>query len=133
MTASVVADSSALVAALCDSGADGAWAASELGSGELAAPQLLMFEATNTLRRLEMGGAIGSRESAAAFAELNALHLYLWPFSALSQRIWELRLSVTSYDAAYVALAELLDAPLVTLDQRLARANGPRCAILVPE
>ncbi len=133
MSGSVVVDSSALVAALCDSGRDGAWAAAELGHGELAAPELVMFEATNTLRRLELGGVIGPAESAAAFADLNAIALHLWPFVALSQRIWELRSAVTCYAAAYVALAELLDAPLITLDQRLARASGPRCEILVPE
>ena len=52
--------------------------------------------------------------------------------SRLATRAWEFRDSVTYYDATYVALAELLDAPLVTLDRRLARASGPRCAFLTP-
>lgn len=44
-------------------------------------------------------------------------------------RIWELRDNLTAYDAAYVALAEALDAPLLTGDRHLARASGPRCPI----
>lgn len=132
MTTPVVVDSSALVAALCDAGPHGVWAASTLARGELAAPHLMMFETANTLRRLEIAGVIDPGESAAAFAELNSVQLDLWPFGTLSGRIWELRSSVTSYDAAYVALAEVLDAPLVTLDQPLARASGPRCEVLVP-
>jgi predicted nucleic acid-binding protein len=56
----------------------------------------------------------------------------LWPVGRTSARAWELRGSVTYYDASYVALAELLDAPLVTLDPRLARAPGPRCEFLTP-
>ena len=50
----------------------------------------------------------------------------------LAERAWELRGSVTYADACYVALAELLDAPLITLDRRLAQAPGPRCAFLTP-
>lgn len=46
---------------------------------------------------------------------------------ALLQRMWELRENVTAYDAAYVALAERLEAPLITSDSRLVAANGPRC------
>jgi predicted nucleic acid-binding protein len=55
-----------------------------------------------------------------------------WPHRLLASRAWELRDTVTYYDASYVALAELLDAPLVTLDRRLAQAPGPRCAFLTP-
>lgn len=51
----------------------------------------------------------------------------------LARRVWELRDDLTAYDAAYVALAELLDAPLVTLDSRMARAAGPRCRIVAFE
>lgn len=55
-----------------------------------------------------------------------------WPHRRLAVRAWQLRDSVTYYDATYVALAELLDAPLVTLDRRLAQAPGPRCTFLTP-
>jgi predicted nucleic acid-binding protein len=56
----------------------------------------------------------------------------LFPFAPLADRVWALHPTVTAYDAAFVAVAEALDAPLVTLDRRLARASGPRCAFVVP-
>ena len=52
-----------------------------------------------------------------------------WPVQQLQPRAWELRNNVRSYDAIYVALAEALDAPLITLDARLARASGVRCIV----
>ncbi len=53
-------------------------------------------------------------------------------FEPLASRVWALHPTVTAYDAAYVALAEELDAPLATLDRRLARASGPTCEFLLP-
>jgi predicted nucleic acid-binding protein len=50
----------------------------------------------------------------------------------VAERAWELRGSLTAYDAAYVAVAELVGAPLLTLDARLSRAPGPRCRFLKP-
>jgi predicted nucleic acid-binding protein len=55
----------------------------------------------------------------------------LFPYAPFAARIWDLRGSVTCYDAWSVALAEALSAPLATLDARLARASGPRCRFLV--
>ena len=54
------------------------------------------------------------------------------PFRPFAGRIWELRNNLTSYDAWYVAAAESLGAPMVSLDRRLAHAKGPKCAVLVP-
>ncbi len=54
----------------------------------------------------------------------------LWPYAPLADRCWELRGNVTVYDGTEVASAELLDAPLATLDQQLAAAPGPRCRFL---
>lgn len=56
----------------------------------------------------------------------------VYPFAPLADRVWELRANLTSYDAWYVALAEVLQFPLVTLDRRLSRASGPRCDVIVP-
>jgi predicted nucleic acid-binding protein len=53
-------------------------------------------------------------------------------YASVADRVWELRRTVTAYDACYVALAELLDAPLATLDVRLARAPGLRCQVITP-
>jgi predicted nucleic acid-binding protein len=60
------------------------------------------------------------------------LRVDLYPFAPLAVRIWEMRDDVRCYDAWYVALAELLDAPVVTLDRRLARSAGPRCEFRTP-
>jgi predicted nucleic acid-binding protein len=128
----VVVDSSAVVAALCDGGSDGMWAVKHLTMASIAAPELMMFEATNILRRLEATSGITGTEASLAFEDLRSVPVETWPYEPLAERIWQLRVSVTSYDAAYVALAELLEAPLLTLDRKLARATAPRCALLTP-
>jgi predicted nucleic acid-binding protein len=56
----------------------------------------------------------------------------LWPWDVVAERAWALRHNLTSYDAAYVALAEILEAPLVTLDRRLERAPATHCVVVVP-
>jgi predicted nucleic acid-binding protein len=61
------------------------------------------------------------------------LDVELHAFEPFSQRVWELRHNVTSYDGWYVALAEALNLPLATLDGRLAKADGPKCRFLTPE
>jgi predicted nucleic acid-binding protein len=93
----------------------------------------MMFEATNILRRLEAASSITSTEAALAFEDLRSLPVETWAYEPLAERIWKLRATVTSYDAAYVALADMLEAPLITLDRKLARATGPQCAILTPQ
>lgn len=123
----LVVDSSAVVALLADAGELGEWAAGEVAGRRLAAPSLLPFEVGNSLRRVASPAV-----AAAAHGDLLEMHVDLWPHDRLAERAWELRGAVSYYDAAYVALAELLDAPLVTLDRRLARAPGPRCAFRCP-
>jgi predicted nucleic acid-binding protein len=129
---SLVLDASVLVAALVDTGARGAWAEDVLAAGSLHAPELVLAEATNILRRLERARRIATPEANAAHDDLTQLHLELFPFEPFADRIWELRHSVTSYDAWYVALAEALELPLATLDSRLAKARGPACNFLTP-
>jgi len=129
---SVVVDASVLVTALVDSGPHGEWAEGVLATGTLHAPELAPVEATNILRRLERARTISTHEANAAFEDLMQLHLELVRFDPLASRVWELRHTITSYDAWYVALAEALNAPLATLDERLARAQGPSCAFLTP-
>lgn len=127
---SIVVDASVLVAATTDSGRDGAWAESVLAPGDLAAPQLVLVEATNVLRRLERERVLDPRDAEEARRDLLLLPVELFPFDPFAERIWELRQTVSSYDAWYVALAEAIDAPLATLDRRLRRASGPRCTFL---
>lgn len=129
---SAVVDASVLVAALVDSGPHGAWAEEVLAGGSLHAPELAPVEATNILRRLERAKEITSPESNAAFEDLMQLNLELFAFDPFAQRIWELRHTVTSYDAWYVAVAETLRLPLATLDERLVKAKGPTCDFLIP-
>ncbi len=127
-----VADASVIVAALVDDGPAGRWAEELLASTPLAAPHLLPVEAANVLRRAALAGDISDDVASLAHADLVALPVDLFPYEQFAGRIWELRGSVTAYDAWYVALAESLDVPLATLDGRLARAPGPRCRFLGP-
>jgi predicted nucleic acid-binding protein len=129
---SAVVDSSVLVAALIDSGPRGRWAEGILAGGLLHSPELVLVEATNVLRRLELAKAISTAEANAAQDDLMQLNLELFCFEPFADRIWELRRTVTSYDAWYVALAEALRLPLATLDERLARTKGPVCKFLTP-
>jgi predicted nucleic acid-binding protein len=128
----VVTDASVLVAVLVDSGREGKWAESAVAEGSLAGPELVLAEASNILRRLEQAGKISRLEANSAHRDLLRLDLELFPFAPFADRIWALRNNLTSYDAWYVALAEVLDCPLVTIDRKLSRASGPRCKILVP-
>jgi predicted nucleic acid-binding protein len=127
-----VVDASLIVAALVDSGADGRWAESELLSGPLAAPHLLLVEVASILRRAVRAGAIAEEVAALAYDDLLALNIELFPYEPVAPRVWELRNTIASCDAWYVALSELLNAPLATLDRKLSRAPGPRCKFRLP-
>ena len=129
---SFVVDSSVIVVALIDSGPHGRWAEDILAQDSLNAPEFARAEATNVLRRLELAKQITAAEAEAAFEDLMQLDLELLPYDPFAKRVWELRHTVTSYDAWYVALAEVLKAPLATLDMKLSRAQGPTCRFLTP-
>ena len=127
-----VVDASVLVAALVDSGHEGRWAESALAEGPLAGPELALAEASNILRRLERAGIISRLEATDAHDDLLRLDLEMFPFAPFAERVWALRGNLTSYDAWYVALAELLDCRLLTLDRKLSRATGPACEVIAP-
>ncbi len=129
---SVVIDSSVIVAALIDSGSDGVWAEQIIEGHGLYAPELVHVEATNVLRRLERAKKITTPEANSAQDDLMEIEVELFPFEPFSGRIWDLRRTVASYDAWYVAVAEELGFPLATLDERLAKAQGPKCEFLTP-
>ena len=128
----VVVDASAVVAALVDSGQEGRWAESIIADGGVAAPELMLVETTNVLRRLEHTRDISTLEATSAHRDLLQLDFDLFEFNPFAQRIWDLRSNLTSYDAWYVAVAEALDCPLATLDGKLSRANGPSCEFVLP-
>ena len=126
----VVVDASLMVAALVDSGPDGRWAEDVVARHALAAPELVLVETSNILRRLERAGEISNLEATTAQRDLMQLELELFPFTPVADRVWALRENLTSCDAWYVALAEALECPLVTLDRKLGRATGPSCEVV---
>jgi predicted nucleic acid-binding protein len=97
----------------------------------LHAPYLLEIEFLHALRRLNHSGGLSAAVAQQAIGDLDDLPLWLHPQGELLMRIWELRSSLTAYDAAYVALAELLEMPLITCDAKLARSHGHRARIEV--
>ena len=127
----IVADASVLATALGDDGADGDRARGRLRGERLSAPELVDLEVASVLRRQVRGGRVDDRRAILALADLAALPLRRAPHRPLLARCWELRDNLSIYDAAYVALAEALEVILLTADQRLARATGPRCRIEV--
>jgi len=128
----LVVDAGFVVAALVDDGPVGTWADHLLGSECLAAPHLMPVEVAAVLRRNALAGTISADTAALAHADLLNLRVELFPYEPLATRSWELRPDVTTYDAWYVALAELLGASLATVDLRLAKTSGPRCAFVTP-
>ena len=129
---SAVIDASVAVAALIDVGPHGIWAEQVIETGPLHAPELIRVEVTNILRRLERAKQISTPEANAAHEDFMELEIELFSFDPFSDRVWELRHTVTSYDAWYVALAEALALPFATLDEHLCRAKGPQCEFLAP-
>lgn len=128
----VVADASVVVAALLAEGDVGDWAEAVVRSAPLVAPHLLPVEVAHVLRRSVLTGAGDATLVALAYQEFGSLPVQLVPYEPVAERVWELRDTVTPYDAWYVAIAEEFDLELATLDARLARAPGPRCRFLTP-
>ena len=132
----LVLDASVLVAALLDNSANGSWAESMLETHSLIAPDLLLIETMNGLRRLERSGQISRLEANVAQRDSTRLALDLVPIPPFADRIWALRHNLTCHDATYVAIGEGLDVPVATLDLRLAAAtaaNGDiNCSFLTP-
>lgn len=97
----------------------------------LHVPHLLDVEIAQVLRRYVRERIITTSRGEEALQDLHDLPLNRYPHDILMPRVWELRAVLTAYDAVYVALAELLDAPLVTCDRKIALASGHRAAIEV--
>jgi predicted nucleic acid-binding protein len=124
----LVTDASVVVSALVDAGRGGGTARAALGADDdLLAPALLDVEVVHALRGRVLGKKLDTRLAGRAVADLATLPIRRLDSVPLLDRIWQLRGAITAYDAAYVALAEVFSAVLVTADARLVRANGPRC------
>ena len=92
------------------------------GAGPAHAPHLLAVEVAQVIRRYQLLGVLTADRGALALAALADLDVASYAHEPLLPAIWQLRQNLTAYDAAYVALAAVLEAPLVTLDARLAAA-----------
>ena len=97
----------------------------------LHAPHLLDVEVVQAVRRYVAAGEVDAAKGRQAIGDLLDLAVVRHPHTILLARAWELRRSITACDAMYVALAEALDAPLLTRDQRLARSHGHRARVEV--
>jgi predicted nucleic acid-binding protein len=125
----IVVDASALVAGLVVSGETGTALRARLRDDQAHAPHLVDIEVMSALRRLVLTGDLPRERAERAVDRLRRWPVRRHPHRALLGRIHELRDTVTAYDAAYVALAEIIGATLVTCDGRLARSHGHRAAV----
>ena len=119
----LVVDSSAVLAVLVGRPTP-ARLIDRLIDGDLHAPHLIDIEVLHALRRLTARGELTEERAADARLDFGDLALVRYPHVGLRDRIWELRHNLTAYDAAFIALAELLGAPVVTCDARLRTAAG---------
>ena len=129
----IVLDASAAVAVLLNIGptAGNIRLRVTLPGENLHVPHLFDVEVLHVLRRHSLRGTLSRQRESAAMAGLHDMRLSRYSHAAFVDRIWELKNNLSAYDAAYVALAETLSAPLVTTDARLARAPGIRAAVEV--
>ena len=125
-----VLDASVVVDALVVAGPAGDLARDEMrGLSELQVPAIFTAEVTSALRGLVCREALSPIRAGAALTAVLTLRTTSYPFEPFARRIWDLRDSMTVYDAWYVALAERLATDLVTADRRLAAAPGPLCRV----
>ena len=128
----IVIDASALVEILLNTPASAKVTERLFGRNDtLHAPHLLDLEVAQVLRRYALSGEMSDERSEQALEDLADLPLNRYPHDIFLRRIWSLRRNLTAYDAAYLALAEALDAPLITRDAALARVPGHRARVEV--
>ncbi|HET9748653.1 MAG TPA: type II toxin-antitoxin system VapC family toxin [Casimicrobiaceae bacterium] len=121
----IVVDASALLEVLLGTAASSRIAARLFDAREtLHAPHLVDVEVTQVMRRYARSGDVSAGRGIQALQDLDDFPITRYPHHPFLSRIWQLRENVTAYDAAYVALAEALDAPLLTRDARLAASAG---------
>jgi predicted nucleic acid-binding protein len=125
----VVVDASVVAPALTNEEEVGDRLRERLERERLLAPALIDLEVASAWRGQVRAGRLSARRAEVAFSDLAALRLERALHGPLMGRIWELRDNLSSYDAAYVALAEGIDTVLLTGDVRLARAPGVQCEI----
>jgi predicted nucleic acid-binding protein len=129
----IVLDASAVVAVLVGQGQVAELIREKIGIPDqsLHVPHVMDLEVLHALRRQILLGTLSRERSSEALDDLKNITFVRYPHAAFVDRIWSLKGNLTAYDAAYIALAEALDAPLVTMDARLARAPGIRAVVEV--
>ena len=129
VTTVIVVDASVLAVALGDDGSEGSVARTALAGETLVAPESIDLEVLSVLRRQVKATSMTAARAQRALLSLADLPMRRASHRPLLRRCWELRQTVTAYDAAYIALAEALGISLVTADARLSRAPGVRCHV----
>jgi predicted nucleic acid-binding protein len=128
-----VFDASVFVDALVAVGIHGDRARQELHDvAVLQVPAIFGAEAVSAIRGLVLRGALDPLRASAAIEQIRSVRTVQYPFEPFCSRVWQLRANLTIYDGWYVALAEQLGTELVTADERLLTASGPRCPIRLP-
>ena len=125
----IVVDASVLASALSDDNDEGDHLRQCLRGQTVAAPELIDLEVLSVLGSGVRHGLLEERRARQAWTDLASAPLQRAPHRPLLPRAWELRDNLTTYDAAYVALAEVLGAILLTADSKLGNAPGIRCEV----
>jgi len=128
----IVTDASAVIEWLIG-GTRGRAAGRIMEKESIHAPAHLDVEVAQVTRRLAIGAVITPARGRAMLELLAEAPIRRVPLTPLLPRIWDLRRNLTSYDAAYVALAEALQAPLLTFDRKIPAAPGHHATVVVPE
>jgi predicted nucleic acid-binding protein len=129
----LVVDTSAVLAALAQKPPNQALVARLANDGDLHVPHLIDIELLNALRGLVRGGVLSADRAEDVRTDVADLALTRYGHEPLADRIWALRENLSAYDAAFVALAEALEVPLITCDSRLAGAPGITAELFPPE
>jgi predicted nucleic acid-binding protein len=128
----LIVDASCLYEVVADAAVAGAVRARLRADTDQAAPHVVDAEVLGVIRRDLLAGRLDPTAAHQAVLDLRDWPGERFGHRMLLARAWELRDRVRSWDALYVALAEAMDATLLTLDERLARIDGLRCAVEVP-
>lgn len=128
----IVVDASAVLEVLLQTERARDVEAELFGGATLHAPQLLDLEVAQVLRRYGRSGTLSPERGRSALRYFLDLRIERYPHHLFLTRVWDLRHNATAYDAVYLALAEALDAPLLTMDRRLADVPGHGARVRVP-
>jgi len=125
----VVLDASAAIEVLVKRTSKGDAVADRIRDCSLVSPTTFAFEVTNVIRRGLSARLLSPEAAELAWMGLNELDVELWQWATLARWVWCLKSSLSAYDASYIALALLLDCPLITTDPKLAALAPPACRV----